>query len=422
VDAFRPVEEVAVTKKLLAGTVAVVVFALVLFAAMGCGSAVSLPKNVLGQVGSVQITQDQFDAELAVYQGIYGSRVPDQKTNPTEYKNFENFVLDHMITYEVVKEKAATLNISLSDQEVQDQIDTMKQNSFGGDQTKFDAGLKASNLTLAQLEAYYRERMLVEKAHSEVTKNVAGPSEAEISAYYDAHKSSYYTEETRTARHILISPVKASTSTSDSASSTTTAAPTEAEWAAALTKAQKVRADLVAGADWKTEAATYSDDTGTKKSGGNLGTIKKGQMVAEFEQAVFSLAKDEISQPVKTVYGYHIIQVTGITPAAQKALADVKSSIQATLLTDKENQVWNEWLAKTKAELKVVTAEGWEYSTTTTAGQSATSTSASTATTGAGGSATTSPASTAATSPATTTATVSPTTTTAPEQSTTTTT
>jgi foldase protein PrsA len=301
-----------VTKKLLAGALAVMILPLVLFAAVGCGAAANLPKNVLGKVGKVQITQDQFNAEMAIFQGVYAGRVPNKQTNPAAYKDFEIFVLDQMITHEVVKDSAATLKISVTDQEIKDRMDLVKKNSFGGDQSKFDAALKASNLTAAQLQAYYQEQMLTDKAHGEVTKNVAGASDAEITSYYDAHKSSYFQQETRTARHILIVPAKQSASTSGSASSTTTAAPTESEWAAALTKAQKVRADLVAGTDWKTEAAAFSDDSGSKNSGGDLGTVKKGQMVAEFDQALFSLAKDEISQPVKTVYGYHIIQVTGI--------------------------------------------------------------------------------------------------------------
>ena len=139
--------------------------------------------------------------------------------------------------------------------------------------------------------------MLLQKAYDEVTKSLTDSSvtQAEIQSYYDANKSSYYTAETRDVRHILIAPVPPTTSSTDSTTSssdtTTTAAPTAAQWAAALATAQKVRADLVAGADWKTEAAKYSDDTGTKDVGGELGSITKGEMVAEFDTAAFSLAK-----------------------------------------------------------------------------------------------------------------------------------
>jgi parvulin-like peptidyl-prolyl isomerase len=219
---------------------------------------------------------------------------------------------------------------------------------------------------------YYRQQILIQRAAEAVTKDTGGPSDAEISSYYDANRASFNQEETRTARHILIAPAVSGTQTSTSETSTSVTLATEAEWAAALTKAEKVRADLVGGADWKTEAAEYSDDPGSKNSAGDLGTIKKGQMVAEFDQAVFSLAKDEISQPVKTVYGYHIIQVTGITPAKQETLDEAKATIQSKLLQGKKTQAWKDWRTSTRAALKVVVAPGLEITTTTTGGASTT--------------------------------------------------
>ena len=86
------------TKRLPAAALATMVLALVLLAAAGCGSATTLPKGVLGKVGSVQITQAKFDAELATYKAIYGTRVPNEKTDPAGYKDFWTFVLDDMIT------------------------------------------------------------------------------------------------------------------------------------------------------------------------------------------------------------------------------------------------------------------------------------------------------------------------------------
>ena len=123
----------------------------------------------------------------------------------------------------------------------------------------------------------------------------------------------------------------------------------------------------MAGADWTAEAKQYSDDTGTKDSGGDLGTITKGEMVPEFDQAVFSLKLNEISQPVKTQYGYHVIQVTAITPEKQQTLDDVKSEIQTTLSDQAKTKAWQDWITATKAELKVTYAQGMEMTTTTTA-------------------------------------------------------
>jgi parvulin-like peptidyl-prolyl isomerase len=75
--------------------------------------------------------------------------------------------------------------------------------------------------------------------------------------------------------------------------------------------AKKVRDELSQGGDWSVLALKYSTDSGSKSTGGDLGWFPKGQMVTEFEDAAFSLKIGEISQPVKTTYGFHIIQVIG---------------------------------------------------------------------------------------------------------------
>ena len=85
-----------------------------------------------------------------------------------------------------------------------------------------------------------------------------------------------------------------------------------------MATANEVRAKLVAGGDWTELAAEYSDDPYSKDSGGDLGAIGEGEMAQEFEDAVFAQDVDEISQPIKTIYGYHVIQVTAITEASSR--------------------------------------------------------------------------------------------------------
>ena len=124
------------------------------------------------------------------------------------------------------------------------------------------------------------------------------PDDAALHAYYDAHKADY---EQVKASHILIrfkgSPVGLKPDEKDI---------TEQE---ALAKAQDIQKKLAAGGDFAAIAKTESDDTGTAQAGGALPPFSKGQMVPEFEKAVFSQEPGKISDPVKTKYGYHIIKV-----------------------------------------------------------------------------------------------------------------
>ena len=122
--------------------------------------------------------------------------------------------------------------------------------------------------------------------------------ESDERAFYDAHKQEY--EQVR-ARHILIR----------AAGSPSAVEPGKKELsdADALAKAQDVRKKLAAGGDFAALAAQESDDSGSKDKGGDLNFFKHGQMVPAFDQAAFSLKVGEISEPVKTQFGYHIIKV-----------------------------------------------------------------------------------------------------------------
>lgn len=122
--------------------------------------------------------------------------------------------------------------------------------------------------------------------------------EAELRKYYDAHQSEY--QQVR-ARHILVRaqgsqlPVKPGQKDL-----------TDAE---ALAKAQDLRKKIQAGQDFAALAAQESDDTGSGANGGDLGFFRRGQMVPSFEQAAFALKPGELSEPVKSPFGYHIIKV-----------------------------------------------------------------------------------------------------------------
>jgi peptidyl-prolyl cis-trans isomerase C len=139
------------------------------------------------------------------------------------------------------------------------------------------------------------------------------PDEAALKAYYAAHKQDW--EELK-GRHILIrfqgSRVPLRPNEKDL---------TDAE---ALAKTKELRAKIVAGADFAVVAKAESDDTGSGANGGDLGSFTKGRMVPEFETAAFALKVGDISEPVKTQFGYHLIQ---IQEHNNKTFEDVKAEV-----------------------------------------------------------------------------------------------
>jgi peptidyl-prolyl cis-trans isomerase C len=156
--------------------------------------------------------------------------------------------------------------------------------------------------------------LLAGKTFSQLAENLK-LEDADEHAFYDAHKQDY--EQVR-ARHILIRAAG-----SPSAAEVGRKELSDAE---ALAKAQDIRKKLAAGADFATLAAQESDDPGTKGKGGDLSFFKHGQMVPPFDQAAFSLKVGEISEPVKTQFGYHIIRVE-----ARKTYEDSKLEVDRRL-------------------------------------------------------------------------------------------
>ncbi len=103
-----------------------------------------------------------FDARVADFEKQYAGYIPDEASDPEGYKEFTADVLDYMITYQVVLQKSGDLGISVSDEDVQTELDSILNDTFGGDQTQFDAALEAQNITLEQLRVNFKESMLMQ--------------------------------------------------------------------------------------------------------------------------------------------------------------------------------------------------------------------------------------------------------------------
>ncbi len=142
-------------------------------------------------------------------------------------------------------------------------------------------------------------------------------TELDLRAYYDSNKGEF---EEAQGSHILIRFKGSSVPLKPNEKDLT---PEEA-----LAKAQDIRKKLMEGADFATLAKAESDDTGSAAKGGALGTFKHGQMVAPFDQAAFSLPVGEVSEPVKTQFGYHIIKITSRT---SKTFDEAKPQIEKDL-------------------------------------------------------------------------------------------
>ena len=231
------------------------------------------PDTVIVRVGEDKITAGEF-ARLI---DTLPEQVRSQARGPARRQMAENLIKVKLVAQEARRQKA--------DQE----------QGF-----KAQATYQMENL----LAVYFLNNYL----------KTAQVAEDELKKYYQEHKREY---ETLRARHILIRfkgsrvPLKADQK--------------DLSEEEALAKAQEVRKRLAAGADFAQVAKQESDDTGSGVNGGSLGEFRHGSMVPQFDEAAGKLPVNEISEPVKTQYGYHIIQVQA---REAKTFDEVKDEIE----------------------------------------------------------------------------------------------
>jgi peptidyl-prolyl cis-trans isomerase D len=176
----------------------------------------------------------------------------------------------------------------------------------------------------ADAEAYYKANHDLFRIDEKVTleylelsleklKKEISVDDQLLTAHYDASTDAYTTQEQRSANHILVQ-LKAGASAEEDA--------------AAKAKIETLRALVEGGMSFEEVAKQNSDDIGSRAEGGDTGLFPRGVMAPEFEEAVFAMQPGEMSQPVKTEFGYHLIRVREIKPGGTKSFEDVRHEVE----------------------------------------------------------------------------------------------
>jgi foldase protein PrsA len=293
--------------------------ALALLALAGCGGggAPEVPDNAVAVVGEVDIAKGDFDQLMDQAKRSYKQQKRGfPKAGTPEYSNLRNQAMKFLVQRAEFSQEAPDLGVKIDDKKVNERLTQIKKQYFNNNEKKYKAQLAQQHLSDTQVKADIRASLTSEEIFKAVTEKTK-VADADIEKYYKEHKDQYGQPESRDVRHILVK-----------------------------TKAQadKLYAQLQDGGDFAVLAKKFSIDPGSKNQGGKL-TISKGQTVAPFDQTAFLLAKNKISRPVKTQYGYHIIQpISDVKPAKTTPLKDVKEAIRQQLLQEKKNEAMQTWL------------------------------------------------------------------------------
>lgn len=291
--------------------------ALLALGVAGCGGDdKNVPDGAVAVVDGEEITKAEFDALINRAKSSYEQNKREfPKVGTPEYKTLQNQAVQYLVQQEKYRQKAEELDVEVEKKEVDDRLTQIKQQYFGGDDAKFQENLKQQGLTEQQVRREIENQLISEKIYEKVTEGVKVTDE-EITKYYESHKSDYKVAESRDVRHILV---------------------------AKKPLADDLYRQLQNGGNFAALAKKHSTDPGSKENGGKL-TVRRGETVAEFDKTAFALKKGELSQPVKTQYGFHLIEaLTDIKPASQTPLKDVKEQIRQQLLQEKRQKAISDW-------------------------------------------------------------------------------
>jgi foldase protein PrsA len=317
-----------------------VLFAIALLlavAACGGGGPRNVPSDAVAVVGDKTITKAEWDQLLAqTKQNYKATNHQFPKAGSVELANLRANVTQFLVVAKEYDQEAEKLGVKVSDKDVSDRLQQIKQQYYGSQpgqpppskkqiEKRYQDALKQQGFTDEQVRKGIRLTLVRERVQAKVTDNTK-VSDKEISDYYDKHKAQYATPaqpESRPVSHILVK--------------------TKAK-ANALYARLKANPKLFGKL-----ARKYSTDTTSAKNGGVIpgGDVKGRGFAKPFERVTFALKTHEISKPVHTKFGWHIIEATGPvkkpTPAKPTPLSQVKEAIRQTLLQDRRSKAVQRW-------------------------------------------------------------------------------
>ena len=280
---------------------------------------------VNGQEISAEAVNFELDRLVRFYMG-HGMTMAEIRQN---LPKLEAKALDQAIGAKLLLDQAARLDIPVTEKDIDAEVARVVQ-QVGGEEN-YKKALAAQGISEAdfrkELEKGARVNMLVNQACA----HVADPTEDEVTAFYEAHKSEYVEPHQVLCQHIL---VKGSND-------------------AALDKIKEIRERIVNDkADFAEEAKKHSDCP-SGAQGGSLGWFGRGMMVPEFDKAAFEMKKGEVSGVVTTEFGYHIIYKADEKGGGQQTIVDVHDQIKDLLRHEARGKAMDAYVAELREKATI---------------------------------------------------------------------
>ena len=285
----------------------VLVFAITLAATTA--SAAQLLEGIVVRVGDRIVTRTQYEKRLRERLAEI-----DQTADPTKAaalkEEARNGLVNEMISELLIRDRADRLGIVVTDNDVKEAVNRLKQQYGITTDQQFEESLKQSGLTRPEMEARLRETLITNKVFARELRNRADLTDPELRERYNREKERYRLPERAHLRELVILK------------------PEAAKLEEARTRANEVfQAAQKPGTDFANLASTMSE-SGSKDKGGDLGEIAKGDLVPELDKAVFNAAPGAIIGPIETKSAWFIMKVEQRLPSEVPAFESVKEKLR----------------------------------------------------------------------------------------------
>ena len=288
-----------------------------MLALAGCDSDMAV------KVNGETITNAQVDAELDAIKEQYPQMFEGVDGDARE-EDFRQRILDNLITNVLIRQAADDEGISISESDVDDEIDELKQGFTDDD--AFEQSLASVGMTLDDLREQIEDQLLTEAIVDFVSEDVE-VSDADVAAYYEENMEQFQEPAAVRAAHILFDAADKETG-------------------------EEVLADIEAGDDFAALAKQYSTDEASAENGGDLGWPTTAY-VSEFQAALDELEIGDVSPLVESPYGWHIITVLDERDETQRSLEDVTDEITLILRQQNQAEAFQQYVEGLKEEAEM---------------------------------------------------------------------
>lgn len=288
-------------------------------------------ENIAARVNGSSITYQDLDGEFRSRTRVSFETVQDDPRAQAARKQLlEQLIDEHLLLAEAERRK-----FQVTTAVVDERVENIRKR-FPSEEV-FNQALSSSGMTLQKLKENIRQGLLRQQVIDQEVLQKVSASPEELQSFFREHKDDYVEEETVHAKHILFR-VAADASPEDEKKA-------QARAMAVLAKAKK-------GEDFAKLAQEFSEGP-TKDRGGDLGYFGRGKMVKPFEDAAFKLKAGQISDPVRTTFGYHIIKVEDRKEAKRLTYEEAEDQVKERVTEEKAMTIYRQYVHTLRGKAKV---------------------------------------------------------------------